>query len=35
MTQSCLPSRFTETMLDMGDLVETSAVTGLVDDTFW
>lgn len=34
MTQSCLPSRLTETMLDMGDLVEMSAVTGLVAETF-
>lgn len=35
MTQSCLPSRLTVTMLEMGDLVETSAVTGVVDEIFW
>lgn len=35
MTQSCRPSRFTVTMLDMGDLVETRAVTGVVEETFW
>jgi hypothetical protein len=35
ITQSSLPSMFTETMLEMGDLVETRAVMGLVEDTFW
>ena len=33
--QSSLPSMLTETMLDMGAFVETRAVTGLVEDTFW
>lgn len=35
MIQSCLPSRLTVTILDMGDLVETRAVTGVVDEIFW
>ena len=34
-TQSCLPSRLTVTMLDMGDLVEMRAVTGVVEEIFW
>lgn len=35
MIQSDRPSTFTDTMLDIGDLVEMSAVTGLVAETFW
>lgn len=35
MTQSCRPSMLTETMLEMGDFVETRAVTGLVEEIFW
>lgn len=35
MIQSCLPSRCTVTMEDMGDFVDMRAVTGLVDEIFW
>lgn len=35
MIQSCLPSRLTVTMLETGDLVETRAVTGVVEEIFW